>query len=380
VSSPRSFDGLIARHAAVAVELSGADRTRWNGRLDPTDNGVLGGARWDGSLEFDRKLVVQPLREMYERAGVRHPPKTLRRYREALLTLLHEQSHFLGPHNGTPQTARLAFKRAGSRALEEGVAEAWTHDNADRFLRRLGVPRIAPGIMRVRTDPGYPEFLPAVRALATGIGSQVDLPPATVLDLLNRHTAETQWATITELLYRSSEFARLVPPDEEQVVKFSLEEAGRWRFAELDALERFAPGSQGRAAAIGRATLRQLQTEIAKQAARWRPTSSTAGRTAQAQVPSPAPGSGPAESSTTAEPSVAAHLPAAARLPAAASGPSRSDGSSQRGDTALALRRALSGQQSAAPGLRPDGTAVAAPGASRRAARKSASLQATRDD
>ncbi|HEY0617611.1 MAG TPA: hypothetical protein VGD15_08490, partial [Kribbella sp.] len=149
---PSSLAEFLEGHARAAVQLSGAGETAWSGQVIEAGEGILGVAHWDGTLHLDRECILEPLREMYSRAGEPQSDAALVRYREALVTVLHEQSHFLGPAGSTQEAARIAFKKPGGRALEEGVAELWAQDHLDAYLDRLGIHEAAPGISEVRSE------------------------------------------------------------------------------------------------------------------------------------------------------------------------------------------------------------------------------------
>ena len=260
---PRTLVEFLARHAEAALAVSGADQTAWNGQIVEAGEGILGLAHWDGTLHLDRQCILEPLRELYLHAGDPQSDAALIRYREALVTILHEQSHFLGPAGATQEAARLAFKQPGSRALEEGVAEAWSHVNLDDYLTELGIDDLAPGITEVAAEPSYQAFVPAVMILTADLDHRAGLPPGTALHLLNRQTAEGQWPLIVDLAYTSSSLPSVVPPDLEPAVRLSLEATLRESFADLDTLE---PHPRDYAAARSRTTAHQalarLTTEI----------------------------------------------------------------------------------------------------------------------
>lgn len=261
---PSTADELLARHAEAAVQLSGADHTAWNGRIVELGEGILGVAHWDGTLHLGREQVLDPIRELYARSGKKQPPAQLLRYREALATLLHEQSHFLGPAGASQEAARAAFRTVGSRALDEGVAEAWTNDRLDDYITRLGIKELAPGITKAPREASYPAFVPAVRLLAEDLGRRTGAPSADVLQALNRRTAEGQWEFVVDLAYGSGRLPMVVPPDREPAVRLRLENTLRASFDELTALERLPRGfATARSRSIGTELVALLDHELA---------------------------------------------------------------------------------------------------------------------
>ncbi|GAA0936645.1 hypothetical protein GCM10009554_24320 [Kribbella koreensis] len=259
-----SLEELLEQHAWAALRISGADQTAWNGEIVEAGEGILGLAHWDGTLHLDREYILDPLRDLYDRADEPRTEAELLRCREALVTLLHEQSHFLGPAGATQEAARAAFKLPGGRALEEGVAEAWAHHHLNDYIRELGIDKVAPGILHVRGEPSYAAFVPAVRLFAADLDRLSGAPAGETLDLLNRQTAEGQWHQAVTRIYHSTQLPHLVPPDQAPAVRLHLEQALRSSFK---ALELYEPLPRGFAASRSQAattrTLTLLHQELA---------------------------------------------------------------------------------------------------------------------
>ncbi|WBQ05560.1 hypothetical protein [Kribbella sp. CA-293567] len=267
-----SFEGLLEQHASAALRVSGADQSSWSGEIVEAGEGILGLAHWDGTLHLDREFILDPLRELYARAGEPRGDAELLRYREALVTLLHEQSHFLGPAGATQKAARTAFSLPGGRALEEGVAEAWAHDHLNEYLRDLEIDKVAPGILDVRCEPSYAAFVPAVRLLTTDLDQQAAAPPGEALHLLNRQTAEGQWHQVVARIYHSSRLPHLVPAAEAPAIRLHLEQALR---ASFKGLELYEPLPRGFAASRSHAATTRmislLHQEVAVTERRYTP-------------------------------------------------------------------------------------------------------------
>ena len=260
---PRTLVELLANHAPAALSISGAGQTAWNGQVVEASEGILGLAHWDGTLHLDRECILDPLREMYSRSGLIQSDAMLTRYREALVTMLHEQSHFLGPSGATQEAARQAFKQPGSRALEEGVAEAWAHAHLDDYLTTLGVDQVAPGIDQVRAEPSYQAFVPAVTLLTDDLDERTGLPAGETLRALNRETAEGQWPLVVDLVYCSSGLPECVPPNREPVVRLRLENTLRESFRSLEDFEGHPRGYEAaRSKSTARQCIDRLNTEI----------------------------------------------------------------------------------------------------------------------
>ncbi|WP_433012726.1 hypothetical protein [Kribbella sp. CA-294648] len=237
-----SLERLLEQHAWAALRISGAEQSAWNGQIIEADDGVLGLAHWDGTLHLDRDFILDPLQDLYRRPGESRTDAELTRCRDALLTLLHEQSHFLGPAGATQEAAHAAFKLPGGRPLEEGVAEAWAHDHLDDYLRELEIDKVAPGIVDIRTEPSYAAFVPAVRLFTAHLDRQTGAPPGETLHLLNRQTAEGQWPMAIALIYNSTRLPDLVPSTDEPPIRHHLEETLRNSFKSLELYEPFPRG------------------------------------------------------------------------------------------------------------------------------------------
>jgi len=258
-----SLEGLLEQHARAALRISGADQTAWSGQIVEAGEGILGLAHWDGTLHLDRACILEPLRDLYHRGGEPRTEAELVQYREALVTLLHEQSHFLGPAGASQEAARAAFTLPGSRALEEGVAELWAHDHLNDYIRELGIDKVAPGIDKVRSEPSYAAFVPAVRLFTDDLDRQAGLPPGETLRLLNRQTAEGQWPQAVALIYDSSRLPHLVPPDQAPAAQLHLEQALRGSFRGLELYEPFPRGfATSRSHAAGTRLLTALHKEL----------------------------------------------------------------------------------------------------------------------
>lgn len=263
-AAPASLSGLLEQHAQAALHISRADQTAWNGRIVEAGDGILGLAHWDGTLHLDREGILDPLHEMYSRSGRPQSIQSLLQYREALVTLLHEQSHFLSPTGSTQEAAREAFKLPGGRHLEEGIAEAWAHDHLNEYIRHLGIDKVAPGITKVHTEPSYAAYVPAVRLLTADLDRQAGLPPGESLHQLNRQTAEGQWPAVVDLIYTSSRLPQVVPPDLSPTIRLHLDSALRSSFQALEPYEPFPRGfAAARSHTAGTRILTLLHEELA---------------------------------------------------------------------------------------------------------------------
>ncbi|WP_405063061.1 hypothetical protein OG474_15865 [Kribbella sp. NBC_01505] len=263
LAAPASVEELLLRSGHAALDLSGAQHSAWNGRIVESSDHILGLAHWDGTLHLDREYILDPLREMYALAGREHPTQQLARYREALATILHEHSHFLGPAGATQEAARDAFVRPGSRQLEEGVAEAWAQVHLNDYLHRLGIDKVAPGIDSFRTNGQYAPFVTAVRMLGADLESRGGLAPGTILSALNNQTAEHQLPVMATLYYNSTRLPELEPAGPR--TRDHLESVLRSGLAALDKHQLLPhPQATARAKATTQSLLSHLHLEIAR--------------------------------------------------------------------------------------------------------------------
>ncbi|TDD62341.1 hypothetical protein E1263_04075 [Kribbella antibiotica] len=293
LTPPASLEELLLRSGSAALELSGAQQSAWNGRIVESDGDVLGLAHWDGTLHLDRESILDPVREMYALAGKHHPTPHLARYREAIATILHEHSHFLGPDGATQEAAREGFIRPGSRQLEEGVAEAWSQAHLNEYLHRLGIEKVAPGIDSFRTNGHYAPYVAAVRMLTSDLESRAALTPGTVLTALNNQTAERQFDVLSTLYYNSTRLPELEPSGPQ--TRLHLDYLLRKHLSTLDPLVlQPHPQATARAQAVTQTFLSQLHTEIARAESLYPPHpthTAFAGIASPTATPPPAPGS-----------------------------------------------------------------------------------------
>lgn len=199
---PRTLEELWAGGAEVACDLGGAGRSRWSGEVTDLpphleSPGLLGLAEWDGTLRFSRSEVLEPLRELLSGSPGRGP-LALRRYKEALLSLFHENNHLLGPSDGEPE-ATLEELDWAAVALEEGVTEAYTNLHIGDYIRALRLDRIAPGLSGAVVPAAYPEYVAIVAALVGRVARSSRLSPGEVLRELNAQTIRGKYPRLSRL-------------------------------------------------------------------------------------------------------------------------------------------------------------------------------------
>lgn len=265
---PRSYDEFIAQQHHAAVEITGAHHSNWNGDLGTTrkvENGIiLGTATWEGGVLFDEQYVTQPLQKMYENQGVQQDQETLLAYRNALETVLHENSHMLSAEGTTHAGAMQAFRDPAVRALEEGVTEAWSNDNLNLYIDKLEIEKIAPGISELQGWQTYPQFVPATQALAKGIGEVSGLDSNEVLRQMNVVNGAEKWPVATKLVTDAAGLDKIVPPAQLAEATQRVEKAMQAPFSTLADVSKLPSDQQRpRSAELGKEAFDAGQKEIA---------------------------------------------------------------------------------------------------------------------
>ncbi|MFC0624952.1 hypothetical protein [Kribbella deserti] len=213
-----AYQWIMANQAQAAVQASGAEASSWSGVMHESDGGALGLAAADGSVTYDRQQVLAPVWEMAQNAGQPAHPAMLARWRNALQTMYHENTHFLNA-NGRSIADGIAQGHIGSvRAFEEGVTEAWSASQVNDYIRALGAEHLAPGISGAVVRQPYPQYVGATQALADGLGRDTGLGRQEVMRQLAVQDAGRKWPAAAELAYRSGGLDSLVPPQHRDIV------------------------------------------------------------------------------------------------------------------------------------------------------------------
>lgn len=268
ITPPRTYDELMAQQHHAAVEITGAHHSNWNGDLGTTrkveDGIILGTATWEGGVLFDEKYVTQPLQQMFEHQGVRQDPATVLAYRNALETVLHENSHMLSAEGTTHAGAMQAFREPAVRALEEGITEAWSNANLDLYIDKLELEKIAPGIKEVQGWQTYPQFVPATQALANRIGEVSGVDSNEVLRRMNVVNGAEKWPVATKLVTDAAGLDKVVPPAQLAEATQRVEQAMQAPFSTLADVSKLPADQQRpRSAGLGHEAFDAGQKEIA---------------------------------------------------------------------------------------------------------------------
>ncbi|MEV8377032.1 hypothetical protein AB0P21_30100 [Kribbella sp. NPDC056861] len=236
-----SHQELMAEQANAAVRISGAHHSSWNGRLDVTapDRKVRGSVKWDNTIEYSDRLVNEPLREMFDNARSHNQdPQTLQSYREAVKTVLHENTHVLAAEGTQHSDAKDAFQNPSVRALEEGVTELYSYTNVDRYIDDLGLEEIAPGIGAADANRSYKQYVPAAETFTKGISRESGVDNDEVVRRLAVVNAEQKFRVAAETLYDNSDLPGLVPEAGREAALQRIETAMRPDFEPLPDLDK----------------------------------------------------------------------------------------------------------------------------------------------
>jgi len=265
-----TFRELMREQANAAVRISGAHHSSWNDRLRslPRDHPAGGIAAWDHAIEYNPKHVDEPLQEMFSNARVHNQDRSdLRRYRDALRVVLHENVHLLASQGREHGQAKTAFQQTpGVRALEEGVSELYSHQALNDYIDEMGLEEIAPGIKDVRSGKVYPEFLPAVETFAEATGRRSGLSREEMIQRMAVVPADQKFTAVAEAIYDKSALPGLVPSDQRAQAVNRIAESMRGSFARIDNLPASATEADrraigGEAAREGFRAVRDLQKQ-----------------------------------------------------------------------------------------------------------------------
>ena len=163
----------MAQQAKAAVTISGAHHSSFSGHQKDTEPGkkIRGSAGWDNSISYSRGLVTEPAQEMFRNArAYNQDPATLKSYREAVKTMLHENVHMLAAEGADHSQAVTEIDRPGVRPLEEGITELYSQQKLNDYIDELGLEEIAPGLKEVDAVESYPKYRPAAQTFADSIG------------------------------------------------------------------------------------------------------------------------------------------------------------------------------------------------------------------
>ncbi|MFI5691929.1 hypothetical protein ACIA58_08825 [Kribbella sp. NPDC051586] len=367
-----SFRELMREQAKAAVQVSGANHSSWNGRFGtpiPSPSELGGTANWDNSISYNPRHVDEPLQDMFRNARVHNQDKSeLRRYRDAIRVVLHENVHLLASEGREHSQSYAAMANGpGVRQLEEGVTELYAHQRLDAYIDELGVDQVAPGIKNVKSPMVYKEFTPAVEGFAEIVGRQSGVPRDELIGKLAVVPADQKFRVAAEAMYDNSKLPGLIPAEQREQAVGQIARAMGTEFSKVsklpkdaDANARHTVGVQ--AAAEGSKVISRLkkqwqmpapgeQVQRGTSAEQGRTTQSDRGNDPRSPAASEAPTVSPGPAGSTAvpgSPAPAASAASAASPPAPASAaasaaPAEPAAPALPPDVAAAARAGLSG-------------------------------------
>jgi len=230
----RTYDELLQEQATAAVQVLGAHHTSWNRTVEmlPLDDPRSGLVTWDHTIKLHPDRVVKDLREMFDTAGQQHDESTLRRYREALRVLLHENVHLLAAAGTSHGMGADAYQEPAKEILEEATTEIATQQNLNEYIKALDLEAVAPGISRERTEPAYGEYVPAVETFAEEIGDASGHSGREVIRQMAVVNAENKFSVAAGLLY-DQKLASLAPAQAREGSVQAIAEAMQPAFAAI---------------------------------------------------------------------------------------------------------------------------------------------------
>jgi hypothetical protein len=247
---PGSPEYIWVSSIISAVEKRTGTTSRWNGRLyEEPDPRYLGTAHHDGSMTVSPKKVLEPVRDAY--TGRPMNANDYIRVRDAVLTVTHEAAH-LSSHLGDP-TAPGAHPVGdpADRALEEGLAETWTHRNVDAVIYDIDMDRSVPGVIGPPNVDAYKAYSAATNSLAQGLGTVAGVRPDEVRRQLHGADRAQRWNKVADLMI-DRRLGGLMPPEHRDVVRQNLVQPLRTEFAKLPDVQQDAKLAEAAKAQAGR--------------------------------------------------------------------------------------------------------------------------------
>jgi hypothetical protein len=212
-----SYRELMAEQARAAVRVTGADHSSWNGKVGPTNpnESVDGLAEWDHTIRYSEANVSEPLQEMFSNARAHNQDRaTLRSYRKALKTMLHENVHVLAARGSDHFQGQKEYNTPAGRIAEESFTELYSLKKLDDYIDDLGLEEIAPGIKDVPTAEIYRRYLPGAQAFADHIGNRSGVGSDEVIHRMAIVNAEQKFQVAAAAIYDNSKLPGLVPSDQ----------------------------------------------------------------------------------------------------------------------------------------------------------------------
>jgi hypothetical protein len=267
-----SYRELMAQQAKAAVTISGAHHSSFGGHQKETEPGkkIRGSAGWDNSISYSRALVTEPAQEMFRNArAYNQDPATLKSYREAVKTMLHENVHMLAAEGADHSQAVTEIDRPGVRPLEEGITELYSQQKLNDYIDELGLEEIAPGLKEADAVEAYPKYRPAAQTFADSIGRRSGLDSAEVISRMAVVTADQKFRVAAETIYDHSELPQVVPSDQREAAVRRIEASMKQPFGEVDHVSDSEPERRRESAKAGAEAAKAGYREVAAIQKQW---------------------------------------------------------------------------------------------------------------
>ncbi|MEV8374960.1 hypothetical protein AB0P21_19640 [Kribbella sp. NPDC056861] len=221
ISPPTTVAQFMDHSAAVVLGLVGAQISRWNKSVLPSEGGSYAG--YNNTLELGRTTVLTPLDQFF--AG---KPVSRAALRLALETKLHEDLHLLAKRDADPAVDEAAYR--ADRAVEN-IEEAFTATGAvelhNDVVAGIGLAGRLPDVEPGTAGDLYPALVRATRSFVTEVETATGIPGRTVLNRLNGVGAAGKFPELAEAVFEARSLGAAVPASLHQIAKADLDNAAR---------------------------------------------------------------------------------------------------------------------------------------------------------
>jgi hypothetical protein len=267
------YDAIMSRQATAALQVTGAGQSAYNGTTVDNPTGTGSHAAWDGTLAYDQGNVSDAMRNLAAYSGQQRDPATLQWYRQAVQSMLHENSHMLTARGDDYAHSAPYYAIDHNKALEEGITEAWSRAHVNDYIAAMNLEQDAPGISGVVTRDAYPQYTPAATTLCNELGRDTRRGDE-VMRRLNNQSVRAKWPAAADMMFRSSGLQHQLPVAEHNAARLRIQHAMQQNFDHLPTLQGtpqqvdLASRAAGQAAVqAGRNTVNQLRAEVAQRQA-----------------------------------------------------------------------------------------------------------------
>ena len=268
------YDAIMSRQAVAALQVTGAGQSAYNGTTVDKPTGQGSHAAWDGTIAYDQGNVADAMRNLAAYSGQQRDPATLQWYRQAVQSMLHENSHMLTARGDDYVHSAPYYAIDHNKALEEGLTEAWSRAHVNDYIAAMNLEQDAPGISGVVSRDAYPQYTPAATALCNELGNDTGLGGDEVMRRLNNESVRAKWPVAADMVFQSSGLQHQLPVSEHNAARLRIQHAMQSNFNHLPSLQgtpqqvNLGSLAAGQASAqAGRDTVNQLRAELAQRQA-----------------------------------------------------------------------------------------------------------------